>query len=724
MSSKSTGTRARTAIAGFVTAAVALGCSGGGNNGSNDASHGDLEAVITFPPSGSATGGAESLVVSGLIRELDGSRLSTGAVDALSVNGAPAEIDYEAGRWRASVPLLQEDGLKITAELMAGNAATIEAEILLNNLPVRPAYRFIEASPDGSGALVSDGDDLREVDLASGEETLLAAGVEDAFGLRLGIRSASDRGASYSVRRSAQAVYDAVRLDRHSGTWISAGGLPGGPFLWNEYLNFGLDEASPRLLLAFQSTSDDQLNDACELRQLALHSGLASTFIKTDSLLVSAGQPLKPFCAGALLVDPLSNQVLVSAKYGIDPDLRQLVRTDQPGLYGFDLDTGLARIVSDANTGTGPLLDTPEWLFTGDQAGKVLAVDDEHVMAVDVATGDREMVLESPEWPPLISDMDYDPVHQRLLIARDSNQVLSMRLTDGALEPLLSRYPAVGSGPALDSSTPSVIAASSGTFYNIDAFNNRLLSMPLSVTQREVVVAPLIAGQQSLPFSVTAMTHDEILGLLYFSTDARLYEIDPGTAAVTRLIPNEGEPGNYPLDISGLSLDPENRILYVCARTPDNPRKGIVSVDLRVGDTAIVSAGIPGAENDLLANVFDGENGRLLAVTATGDIVSIDLITGERSEVARNTGLPGSQLPGEPRTIAFDAVPGSLLVGYAPGVVAVDIASGSRQLISGKLRNISVDRTAGVIYGAYSVSDIVAMDRYSGEVATVSRASD
>nr|WP_284500516.1 PQQ-binding-like beta-propeller repeat protein [Microbulbifer sp. GX H0434] len=147
--------------------------------------------------------------------------------------------------------------------------------------------------------------------------------------------------------------------------------------------------------------------------------------------------------------------------------------------------------------------------------------------------------------------------------------------------------------------------------------------------------------------------------------------------------------------IQSLALDAANNRLFAVQYN------ALLAVDLDTGDRTLISAGAgedPATDigsgpalTDPLSLALDADNNRLLLLNGSyypgsGKLMSVDLATGNRSVIADpDTGA--GDMPQNPVTVSLDAANNRALVLDAlsgkPGIVAVDLDTGNRSVISG-----------------------------------------
>ncbi len=707
-------------VAGFALAS----CGGGGSSNSGPPpAPSDLSVSITFPLDGAATDAVDTLVVSGTIEDLSDGQLTARDIASFSVNGANATVDYASGRWRAEVPLRAQT-VEIATQVTAVNGSSNQASVSLRNSPFPDDYQFLRASPDGTSALVYGSGNLRRVDLGTGDETLVASGLSGKS-IVGGIRDDPIADAAYLPRLDSVAPRDVVQADLAGGNWTATPAIPvdDGYCCYYSFGGFDFDALQQRLVYAYQVTGFDYEVDYCDLRAVSTTTGEVSILADTGAVPPLPGGPSAPICAGPVVVDPDNNRAIVTARYNIDPSQHIASFTDQLGVYAYDLATGAAQVVSDAQHGSGPLLsqlqsNAPQRLFRDPADGRLIAIKGTDILGVDPVTGDRQRLLEDPNIPANIDDMDYDPVNQRLLITTDRSRISALDLGDGSLQTLLEVHRAVGSGPDVESWKLGIVDSAARQLYNFDY--DRLMALDLKTLQREVVVPKLPPGGIAGPALDAEGTQ------LYFGVRGLVLAANLTSGAITLVAPSaQGSSGPALWDINSLSVDYDNGLLYASAAyEPDYAFHGLISIDIATGARELLVEA-PDATKDMPLNLYDADQHRVIGVRENGEVLAIDPRTGETRLLTDNTGLAQEQQVQKPTGVAWDSAPGRILVWslYRGSILSIDLSTGARSIVGCKGTRISFDRASAVFFGNLGDDDLslYACDRYTGSVVTVAR---
>ncbi|MEM9491239.1 MAG: YncE family protein, partial [Myxococcota bacterium] len=368
----------------------------------------------------------------------------------------------------------------------------------------------------------------------------------------------------------------------------------------------------------------------------------------------------------ALVMSPAGDQAIVSD-------------ASQRALLAFDPDTAEPRVVSSDAVGTGP------------QFYAIIAMD------VDWA-GNRAVALSNGE---------------------EGDVLMSVDLTTG--DRAIVAGGGVGSGPSLFGAVAVAVDPASNRAYLPDFFSQQLVAVDLSTGDRMNVAA--IPAQ---PRSIILDAAGERV-LIGSSADGSVTAVDLTSGAATVL--SSPDVGSGPLlDMPiGLTLDAPGDRVYVI----DNDTDQVLAIDLASGDRTVVSDAITGsgiARRDGEAIALDATRSRLLIGDSGVDgVLGIDLDDGDRALVVGALKGAGAELtsPFSRKDIAWDGLYQRALVLDGNAVVAIELASGDRQVLSdaetgtgpalSSTNAIAVDTANGRALVISDDEDLIAIDLITGE---------
>ncbi len=404
-------------------------------------------------------------------------------------------------------------------------------------------------------------------------------------------------------------------------------------------------------------------------------------------------------------------------------------------LLRIDPDTGNRTLVSDEDTGAGPaLLNRPTGMAFDAVNNRVFLLQGDrfdydrgsHVLAIDVATGDRTLLTgDGAGTGPFLSrdakGLAYDPNTQRLFTSSESG-VLAVDVASGAR---------------------SVLAMAAGRELTADLANNRLL-----LTGNDEVLAVNVTTGAVSKFSgptrgtgpaflrPLGIAYDPAGGRAFVGThDRTVFAVDAATGDRTAFDPafRQGFPLERPVAVS---VDrTRNRAMVL-----DENWDYLISIDLATGLREVFSTGetlrIP---TDL---TVDATEDRVLVVdreSNVGDLQGLTLSDGTASVVSSDGSFTfqvgnGPELE-SPREVAMapDGTRAFVFERENDQLIAVDLATGDRTLhasdVGGKSRfmfsrtDLATDALNGrLLFVHDQVSTLVAFDLVTGAKMTVSDA--
>lgn len=316
-------------------------------------------------------------------------------------------------------------------------------------------------------------------------------------------------------------------------------------------------------------------------------------------------------------------------------------------LVSVDLATGERKVVSDAATGSGPLVRIEQVTFTS-TGSEVLAVDapDGTVLAIELATGDRELISGN---------------------GRGSGEGLDF---PGSL--------------ALDEQSGVVFVGDDG-----DDGNFRLLRVNLANGNRTV-----LSGTDSGDMVHGAgPSFSFIEDILLDPANNRVLVVDSGLPAVMAVDLATGD--RRVLSDAGTGDGPEPVFPVALARGPtpdelyiaDRDLEAVLHVDLITGDRTVISDEVTGTGVPLpfmIAMAAHPDGQRIFVADDLHLVpVAVDVATGARSLVDPTTVVGSGPVFEDPEGVAVDGARGLALVSDdgLDAIVAVDLATGERTFL-------------------------------------------
>ncbi len=722
-----------------IISALLSGCGGGSSSTGGDVSPPpvgelQLEIEITFPVAGSSLEGVNQTTVSGTISSIGGSPFTLGDIAEFQVNGIPATVNTEVGRWSANLPLPISDSLELRATLRSSAGQEIEESIPILNRPVQGSYRLVKLDAGGGSALVYGTGQLRRVDLNSGAETLLFAGLangdqEPATGIRV-----DPTGKSAYLLRWEPYVWstDAFVVDLDASTAQTFGAMQ-----WSEprfYQGFDQDPVNSQLVFSYRAIDDELQEHHCFLATIPILGTVSSVIAETSIVSDFPGSPDVAFCAGAVVVDTANNRVIVSADGSASPEW-QFPPEEEYGLYAYDLATGVGSILSPAIDEFGPSLKTPKWMFLQGGATHVITVDDERVMEVDVDSGKRSIVLDNINLPEGVTDIDYDETGNRLLIAEGMSELKYLDLSSGEYQDVLRVTPGnpVGAGavfpdiirwglPVLDDvrNRLFIFQPQDGQIYQID----------LDTLERSKIT-PEPSIETHRPYAAVVDTET---GYLYFEGGSgEIWRLDPENGSQVLVTSNDTQSGTLLYWVMGLSVDSQRGLLYASGGVAHaNSKAGLVAIDMATGNRRLI-AEVPRGANfppALQKNIYDSENDRVIATTSGNDVVQIDVSSGEVTYLY--DGSDGEY--GYTESLALDAATGRIIFGLTAVATkemaetrSLDVETGTYEVLSEVPAGFAYDQERALFFVLNDVlrngisGQVFAIDHFGVNTAVVAR---
>ena len=421
-------------------------------------------------------------VVDGELKSLFRVELASGNRTLLGGGGpaiyAPTELDFDPVRRQL---LLSDESVG----LLVIDPVTGERRLLSSSQSVGPAiydFRGLTFDPVGDRILVSDSSSLFAVNPVSGARTMISDWNNDAVTRFFrGMTVAHQSNAAYVADEFTNGV---VRIDLASGAreTVTSSGLAlfnylpvgAGPVL--QYPEDVVVSADNRLFLIEGEYADPLVEvrpngDRSVVRDASLGTGVnfrGPAGIKYDAArrMLLVADNVADFVTE---IDPATgNRTLIAGRSdgrgSIDFEWMDAAPGTGGQYYYVDFITnGLyavrageaAQVVSDAATGSGPLLDNPTGLEIDQQQGVAYVIDGGMVLSIDLTTGIRRSLASGFI---SLTGLAADFANQRLYVAEGSGSVFNIDVSTGARRLVSSGNGSNWSGDlAFDSTTRSLI---------------------------------------------------------------------------------------------------------------------------------------------------------------------------------------------------------------------------------------------------------------------------
>ncbi len=395
-----------------------------------------------------------------------------------------AEFDpADPSRWSARIPLLRRSNeIVIEASDNRGRSRTVKLNV--RNQPVFSDPKDVVWDSANQRALVVDKvvHALLAVDLKNGDISLisgLSTGNGSAFESPEAVALDSANNRALVMDSNLKALL-AVDLGSGNRTIISKKGVKGAGPAFVGSGDLSLDSANQRVLVV-----DDELEAL-----IAVKLGSGDRTVISGENTGSGPAFVRP---GALDFDSANHRVLV-----IDESL--------PALLAVDLNNGDRTVISDANTGAGPAFDFPVAVALDNTNGRALVMnyvdlgDDYRIalVAVNLDSGDRTVISdENTGAGPLFFSVDpsiaLDKGKNRALVVDGEsglNALLTVDLSNGNRTKISDS--SIGSGPpfnfptdvAIDNANRRALVVNRGIQ---DEFSGALLAVNLNGGNRSVI---------------------------------------------------------------------------------------------------------------------------------------------------------------------------------------------------------------------------------------------
>jgi len=600
---------------------AALGCSSGGG--------GTQMATIAFPLEGAVADGDTIMV--------RGTTADSAAVAAVRVNGVDATSNDGFATWQAVLPLepginrFQVETEDRNGNVTPGTSVTIEWQGVLNNLN-DIAFDAVR----GLALLVDSGSRVIAVDVATGRVAAVYGG---------------SRGAGEPLEEADFIVV-----------------APGDRFAY--------------------------LYDENRILRLDLETG--------DRTLVADPQT----GTGEWMEAP--------SAFAIHPDGTRLFMTRNERFVAVEIATGNRTQLDD--TGTGPALVSVRGMTIDGPGNRALVVSDDMVLAVDLATGDRTVLSDSPDFGIGSAGRGAYLASSSTLFVPDNSfgadHILAVDLSTGTRT--LFSGPGAGSGPDFESPRDIVH----------DAARNRLLVTDSDDGHDAIVAVDLATGDRS-------ELYRNGRGAGPFIDDPRDIALDIGRNRLAVADPGSGGKSVNTVDLAtgdraALSEREDSQVAWrfegiaydaVRDRFLATASGRLVTVDARTGVRSFF-----GDEVTSLWDIeIDAANDRALVISSSGILYAFDLASGDATELAGPTVGSGPELSGA-RELGLDLEGNRAFVRSEGQLVEIDLATGDRSVRAARKGDpeldgrgaMLVDRAADRLYYAGS-RQILAIDLATGE---------
>jgi hypothetical protein len=411
-----------------------------------------------FPPSGSALDGVAATTVSGQLEDTADGRLQATDIMDLEVNGIKPSLDLTTGRWSARVPVDEGEQITLQAVVIDRNGDEQSATVQVSNVALPPFFSEIDVSLDSQFLYAYGNETLSIHDLVSGSKQLVSDGLlelsKPGFEPMLSVEGmeVSEDGTRAILLRRGWGGGDALSIDLETGDQETIGELPnanhardGYDFAYR-YPDMSADFDSDELAFSYRADVYNDDANRCWLGLLDLGSGSIRYILQAYdfSYDYSDDTYVPTFCPDQVVLETANNRVIVAAE---NRELFGFLKSDFQGIYAYDVYDGQLNTLSDATVGQGPDLSKANYLLPMQTENKLLTLNSSAVISVDLASGDRGLIVDDPDLPLQFNDAVLDESANRILIAEDVT-VSALDLATGTREIVLnpgsSPSPAVG----------------------------------------------------------------------------------------------------------------------------------------------------------------------------------------------------------------------------------------------------------------------------------------
>jgi sugar lactone lactonase YvrE len=422
-----------------------------------------------------------------------------------------------------------------------------------------------------------------------------------------------------------------------------------------------------------------------------------------------------------------------------------------PGIgeqYAIDLTTGVHSLVSDPSRDIPGVSRGFTAISVAPTRGVAYLADDfsNAVVRMDLATGARTSVTSSGlsagplthpvigtgpelEWPTAVL---YDETQSRLFVIDFGFAGPLIEVDETTGNRTLLTNGAVGTGINFKEAGGLALDPGGRTAYVVDVTADIVVAVNLDDGSRRLI-AGSPTGRGSIDTGPVAVDVDAAAGELYIVDfyENSLYSLDVATGA--RRTISDASTGTGPLFDSpvDLSVDSTAGFAYVL----DLQLDALLAIDLVSGDRRIVASGFVRPAGLAL----DRARGLAYVSANDYDVIRVDVVSGQMTVVS-STSVGTGPRPGDLTRLALDATQGRLLAldVYPNRVLSIDIATGTRSVVSGLNQNggtdigggpnlayprsIDVDESREIAYVTDSLYNaVIAVDLSSGYRQIVAR---
>jgi len=584
--------------------------------------------------------------------EADGSVHATSVTvrrEEILTGAADVALDAANGRLLVVQSLTEATKALTGIDLVTGEGSIVSGEFVGAG-PFLEAPERVAVDVAGNRALVFDGDlrALVSIDLANGDRTIVS---DDAVGDGADFTWVSDLGIDASRNRAL--AIDGSRLITID---LASGDRAHFTDDFDNLRQIAMDPARDRVIAL-----DDDLIVAANLANSAL------TLLSGNS--TGSGPALDS--AQGIAFDAARNVVLV-ASY-------------RDELIEVDLATGDRTILSDAGTGSGVAFSGPYGLVVDAARGRALVNDRndgrDAIVAVSLTSGNRSVLFESARGTgPFFDDpreVVLDLARNRALVAdpgSDADHILAVDLRTGN-RTTLAEYP-IGNpeGLVVEAGRNRIlITDTQGVIYAMDPDSGARSVLSDAATGS----GPELEVPEDLVLDVAndrALVVDRAMGALL--------AIDLATGNRTIVSDNSKGSGTTLESPTDVELDAANGRAIVI----DGDLGAVLAIDLQTGDRTILSGDGVGSGPEIRANegfCLDLARNRAL-LTERGALVAVDLTSGDRTIVSGPETGTGPRLDNTLEDVVL--LPGdvALIISDANSnfLFAVDLETGDRLVFS------------------------------------------
>jgi hypothetical protein len=662
----------------------------------------------------------------------------------LEVNGIKPSLDLTTGRWSARVPVDEGEQITLQAVVIDRNGDEQSATVQVSNVALPPFFSEIDVSLDSQFLYAYGNETLSIHDLVSGSKQLVSDGLlelsKPGFEPMLSVEGmeVSEDGTRAILLRRGWGGGDALSIDLETGDQETIGELPnanhardGYDFAYR-YPDMSADFDSDELAFSYRADVYNDDANRCWLGLLDLGSGSIRYILQAYDFSYDYSEDtyVPAFCPDQVVLETANNRVIVAAE---NRELFGFLKSDFQGIYAYDLYDGQLNTLSDATVGQGPDLSKANYLLPMQTENKLLTLNSSAVIFVDLASGDRGLIIDDPDLPLQFNDAVLDESANRILIAEDVT-VSALDLATGTREIVLnpgsSPSPAVGIGPNIHTNTVMLMDQANDRLLVIDRSLEQLLSINPDTLKRRRITMDSTVSENEITIETAELDKDG--RWLYFTTDdRRLMRLNLTQGTVEIISADEVGTGPRLGVIRDICLDEIRGLVYLNGRfsTDEEPfLDGLLKVDIATGTRDYLLLESLESSPDILPSqlwtiLYDTANDRLVS-GSSGVIIGIDPGTGRWNTLA-GEGV-GEALPASiPR--AWDVKPGHVLVG---NTYSVDLRSGAWEYLHFVPGSFVVDRHRSLFYAhtnapflvnSTAKDRITAYNRDTGDSAVISR---